>query len=118
MKTQLPQISFCLQFYVERFKYAVWLNHSAFNEGNYEILQRIGPVLHISPSRNIIVKIERTPRIGETVVDENLRVIGKVFDILGPVSSPYAAIRPIIQKPEELTKKTLYIPSKRRKEKK
>jgi RNA-binding protein len=76
-------------------------------------LQRIGPVLHISPSRNIIIKAEKTPRIGETVVDENLRVIGKVFDIIGPVSSPYASIRPTIQKPEELTKKTLYISPQR-----
>jgi RNA-binding protein len=76
-------------------------------------LQRIGPVLHISPSRNIIIKTEKTPRIGETVVDENLRVIGKVFDIIGPVSSPYASIRPTIQKPEELTKKTLYISPQR-----
>jgi len=76
-------------------------------------LQRIGPVLHISPSRNIIVKIEKTPRIGETVVDENLRIIGKVFDILGPVSSPYAVIRSTISKPEELTKKTLYVSPQR-----
>ena len=76
-------------------------------------MQRIGPVLHISPSRNIIVKIEKTPRIGETVVDENLRIVGKVFDMLGPVSSPYVTIRPTIPKPEELTKKTLYISPQR-----
>jgi RNA-binding protein len=76
-------------------------------------LQRIGPVLHISPSRNIIIKTENLPRIGETVVDENLRTIGKVFDIFGPVSSPYVAIRPTIPKPEELTKKTLYISPQR-----
>ena len=76
-------------------------------------MQRIGPVLHISPSRNIIIKTENLPRIGETVVDENLRTIGKVFDIFGPVSSPYVAIRPTIPKPEELTKKTLYISPQR-----
>jgi len=76
-------------------------------------LHRIGRVLHISPSRNIIVKIEKTPRIGETVVDENLKPIGKVFDIFGPVSSPYASIRPTISKPEELTNKTLYISPQR-----
>jgi RNA-binding protein len=72
-------------------------------------LQRLGRALHVSPSRNIIAKIEKTPRIGETVVDENLRTVGKVFDIFGPVSSPYAAIRPTILKPEVLTKKILYI---------
>jgi RNA-binding protein len=81
-------------------------------------LQRLGLVIHISPSRNIITKIENTPRIGETVVDENLKPIGKVFDIFGPVSSPYAAIRPAIHDPEKLVNKKLYVvPSKRRKEK-
>jgi RNA-binding protein len=71
-------------------------------------LQRIGPVLHISPSRNIIIKTQNLPKIGETVVDENLKPIGKVFDIIGPVSSPYVTIRPTIPNPQELTKKTLY----------
>jgi RNA-binding protein len=57
------------------------------------------------------------PRIGETVVDENLKPIGKVFDILGPVSSPYIAIKPLIRNLESYRKKMLYaVPSKRRKE--
>jgi RNA-binding protein len=78
-------------------------------------LQRIGLVLHISPSRNIIAKVENTPRIGEPVVDENLKPIGKVFDIFGPVSSPYAAIRPSIRELEKLTNRTLYVlPSRKR----
>jgi RNA-binding protein len=76
-------------------------------------LQRLGRVLHISPSGNIIAKIERIPRIGEAVVDENLKTVGKIFDMFGPVCSPYVAIRPIILKPEELTSKTLYISPQR-----
>jgi RNA-binding protein len=81
-------------------------------------LQRLGLILHVTPSRNIIAKIENVPRIGETVVDENLKPIGKVFDILGPVSSPYATITPTIRNPEKLADRTVYtLPSKRRKEK-
>lgn len=80
-------------------------------------MQRLGLILHMSPTRNIIVKLENMPRIGETVVDENLKSIGKVFDILGPVSSPYAAVRPVIQNAEKYVNRMLYaIPSKRRKE--
>jgi RNA-binding protein len=80
-------------------------------------LQRLGLILHTSPNRNIIVKLENIPRIGETVVDENLKPIGKVFDILGPVSSPYAAIKPLIRNAESYMNKMLYaVPSKRRKE--
>ncbi len=80
-------------------------------------MQRLGLILHMSPTRNIIVKLENMPRIGETVVDENLKSIGRVFDILGPVSSPYAAVRPVIQNAEKYINRMLYaIPSKRRKE--
>ena len=76
-------------------------------------MQRLGRVLHISPSRNIIIKIENIPKIGQTVVDENLKTVGKIFDLFGPVSSPYVAIRPTILKPEELANKTLYISPQR-----
>jgi len=80
-------------------------------------LQRLGLILHISPNHSIIVKLENMPRIGETVVDENLKPIGRVFDILGPVSSPYVAIKPLIRDVESYAKKMLYaVPSKRRKE--
>jgi RNA-binding protein len=76
-------------------------------------LQRIGRVLHLSSSRSLIVKIEKTPKIGETVVDENLKPVGKVFDIFGPVSSPYAVVKPTLREAEKLAGKTLYVfPSK------
>jgi rRNA processing protein Gar1 len=78
----------------------------------------LGLILHVSPNHNIIAKVESTPRIGEIVVDENLKPIGKIADLLGPVSSPYAAIRPTIQDTEKLVNKTVYmLPFKRRKEK-
>jgi RNA-binding protein len=81
-------------------------------------LQRLGLILHVTPSRNVIAKIQNLPKIGETVVDENLKPIGRVFDILGPVSSPYATIAPTIRNPEKLANKTVYtLPSTRRKEK-
>jgi RNA-binding protein len=81
-------------------------------------LLRLGRVLQISPSRNIIIKIENLPTIGETVVDENLRPVGKISDIFGPASSPYAAIKSATHEPEKLMNKALYVlPSKRRKEK-
>ena len=72
--------------------------------------------LHVSPSRNIIVKVENIPRIGETVVDEDLKPIGKISDVFGPVSSPYVAVKPTIREPKKLVNKILYVsPLKRRK---
>jgi len=79
-------------------------------------LQRLGRVLHVSQSRNIIITIENLPKIGEAVVNENLKLIGKILDIFGPVSSPYASVKPKIQEIGEFADKMLYVlPSKRRK---
>jgi len=72
-------------------------------------LQRLGKVLSVTPSRNLVVKTEKAPKIGSAVVDENLKIIGKVFDVIGPVSSPYAVIRPTIKEPERLSNKQLYL---------
>jgi len=83
-------------------------------------LQRLGLILHVSPSRSIIVRVENVPRIGEVVFDKNLKSIGKVFDLFGPVSSPYAAIKPRsrVRNAGKVMNKTLYMsPPKRRKEK-
>jgi len=80
--------------------------------GENEILQRIGCVLHVSSSKNIILKAENLPRIGDKVVDEHLKPIGMVFDIFGPTSSPYVAVRPDIGDPHRLVNHVLYaIPS-------
>jgi len=72
-------------------------------------LQRLGKVLHVTPSQNIVVKTAKTPKIGSAVVDEKLKVVGKIFDIIGPVPSPYAVVKPAIKEPEKLTNKQLYL---------
>ena len=72
-------------------------------------MQRLGRVLNVTPSQNVVVKTENTPKIGSAVVDENLKIIGKIFDIIGPVSSPYAVVKPAIREPEKLSGKQLYL---------
>jgi RNA-binding protein len=72
-------------------------------------LQRLGKVLHVTPSQNIVVKTDKTPKIGSAVVNEKLKIVGKIFDIIGPVPSPYVVVKPAIKKPEKLTNKQLYL---------
>ncbi len=72
-------------------------------------LQRLGRISNVSPSGNAIVKAENPPKIGSEVVDENLNVVGKVFDIIGPVSSPYAVIKPSVKEPAKLVNKPVYL---------
>ncbi len=81
-------------------------------EEKRESLQRIGLVLHTGSSGNMILKAENPPRIGDQAVDENLKPVGTVFDVFGPVSSPYIAVRPSVENPSRLVKHMLYaIPS-------
>jgi RNA-binding protein len=72
-------------------------------------LQRLGKVSNVTPSRNMVVKAENTPKMGFEVVDENLNVVGNVFDIIGPVSAPYAVVKPCIKEPEKLLNKPVYL---------
>ena len=57
----------------------------------------------------MVVKTENPPKMGFEVVDENLNVVGVVFDIIGPVSAPYAVIKPNIKDPEKLLNKPVYL---------
>ena len=79
------------------------------------LLQRLGKVLSVTPSQSIVVKVEKPPKLGAAVIDENLKVVGRIFDIIGPVSAPYAVIKPSIKDPEKLANRQLYVsPSERR----
>jgi RNA-binding protein len=57
----------------------------------------------------MVVKAENPPKIGSEVVDENLIVVGKVFDIIGPVSAPYAVVKSVVKEPEKLVNKPVYL---------
>jgi RNA-binding protein len=102
---------------IENLKYAITLTLLFFERGM--CLQRLGKVLHVTPSQNVIVKADKTPKIGSAVVNEKIKVVGKVFDVIGPVSSPYVVIRPTIKDPEKIMTKQLYLLlSKKRRSKK
>ncbi|MCJ7613973.1 Gar1/Naf1 family protein [Candidatus Bathyarchaeota archaeon] len=78
-------------------------------------MNRIGHVLHVSNTKNMILKAENIPRIGDQVANEKLNPVGTVFDVFGPTSSPYVAVKPHIQNPEQLINHILYVvPSKDR----
>jgi len=99
--------NFHISLHVESFKYAITLTLLFFERGM--CLQRLGKVLHMTPSQNVVVKVGNPPKIGAAVVDEKLKTVGKVFDVIGPVSSPYAIVKPAIKEPETLANKQLYL---------
>jgi rRNA processing protein Gar1 len=76
-------------------------------------LYRIGRILHLSNTKNVILKAENIPHIGDAVTNEKLKPVGTVFDVFGPTSSPYVAVKPNISNPEQLVNQVLYAtPSK------
>ena len=72
-------------------------------------MQKMGRVRALTPSKNMIIKSEQTPILGSEVVDENLNIVGRVFDIIGPVSAPYAVVKPTIREPSKLLNKPVYL---------
>ena len=72
-------------------------------------MQRLGRVINVTPSQNLIVRAEKAPKIGSTVVDQRLKTVGRVFDVIGPVPSPYTVVRPIVKEPERLVNQQLYL---------
>ena len=54
----------------------------------------LGKGMHQSKgNHNLIVTLQADARIGQTVVDKGGNPIGKIFDIFGPVETPYASIK-------------------------
>jgi len=77
-------------------------------------LKRLGIILHITPSRNFIVKLEFTPEHdlrGAKVVVEDMTVLGVVKDIIGPVASPLLVVgcSRDIASPENFKGKVAYL---------
>jgi rRNA processing protein Gar1 len=60
-------------------------------------LQRLGKVLHVTPSQNVVVKADKTPKIGSAV------------DVIGPVPSPYVVVKPAVKELGKIGGKQLYL---------
>ena len=52
---------------------------------------------------------ESHPDIGETVVDDTLAAVGRVVDVMGPVSRPYLVVTPTDRPPADLLNQRLYV---------
>jgi RNA-binding protein len=75
----------------------------------------LGQILHTARSGRIIVKISIAASgkkvNGLSVIDMNGRQIGKIQEIFGPVSSPYASIQPVREKLASIAGATVFIHS-------
>lgn len=87
-------------------------------------MRRLGEVVRVVKNQYIVVKLDdpdRIPMLGVKVYDEFRRLIGKLLDIIGPVTSPYAVVKAADKTIAEYVKPGLvayYIAPRPRREKK
>jgi rRNA processing protein Gar1 len=73
-------------------------------------LRRLGKVLHLSKSGNLLLRLEQypVPIIGAQICDYKLRSVGVVNNILGPVKTPYVSVKPVANVDGSLVDRVLY----------
>jgi RNA-binding protein len=57
-------------------------------------MQFIGEIENISYNGMWILRSQILPRIGSNVYNQQKQVVGKVMNVIGPVSSPYILVKP------------------------
>lgn len=71
----------------------------------------IGKVVKVTRDGKLVVKAEALPKLGAKVYDSSANVLGYVYDVIGPVSSPYVVVKvssPAIQRPSYFVNRLLY----------
>ena len=81
-------------------------------------MKRLGRVSHYAKQGFLILRSSWVPALNEPVVDKNLRLVGTVKDVFGPVNMPYVAIKPRVRKPEGYVGELLYVDRNRKKKEK
>lgn len=62
-------------------------------------MKRLGTVLHMTRNGYIVARLEKEeaeklPPLNVPVYDRDLKKIGTLLDIIGPVKNPYAVVKP------------------------
>ncbi len=75
-------------------------------------MRRVGRLLHRTP-RGLVAKLESPQKLGEVLLVRGRGEVGRIQDLFGPVSGPYALIRPSKgleeKRWEDLLGKELYV---------
>ena len=56
-------------------------------------MRKLGTPSHVTTSGLLVVPISEPPPIGATIVTKSKKVIGSVFDVIGPVNKPFAVVK-------------------------
>lgn len=56
-------------------------------------MRKVGRLLHRTP-RGLVARLESPLKLGEPLLVRGKGEVGRIFDLFGPVSHPYALVRP------------------------
>lgn len=72
-------------------------------------MKRLGVVSHYAKQGFLIVRTNWVPSLNDPVVDKELKPVGVVKDVFGPVNYPYVAVKPRVKDPEKYVGALLYV---------
>ncbi|MEM4501312.1 MAG: Gar1/Naf1 family protein [Thermofilaceae archaeon] len=87
------------------------INLRAWVQSQFSVMLAIGKVVKVTRNGKLVVKAEALPKLGAQVYDSSANVVGFVYDIIGPVSSPYVVVKvtsPRLRQPSFLLNRLLY----------
>ena len=58
-------------------------------------MQEVGEVLHIANSGRVIVRLSKEIKEGQILCDKNNQKIGRVTELIGPITNPFASAIPL-----------------------
>jgi len=75
-------------------------------------LKKIGEVLHLSHDKKLVIKLSMVPPLYITVYDYAMKRLGILYDVIGPISSPFGLVKPdrnVLEDPEKFKGKAVYV---------
>lgn len=78
-------------------------------------MNRLGTILHHTPNHLWVIRAENPAPPGTAALDRQLKPVGTVQELIGPVKQPYLTVKPTVPNPAGYTGQTLYAENKPRK---
>ncbi len=72
-------------------------------------VKRLGKVLHLSKSGRLILRSQTRVKLGSPALNQDLKAVGTVFDVFGPVENPYTSVKPSVRDPSQYVGKLLFV---------
>ncbi|MFP3178463.1 MAG: Gar1/Naf1 family protein [Thermocladium sp.] len=72
-------------------------------------LKKIGDAIHVANDGKIVARLVMVPPLGIQVFDYGMKRVGSLYDVIGPVKSPYGLIKANQEDPSFIIGKPIYV---------